>query len=113
VSLTNKNSSGIIRAYLLRNKLLSLAAMYFLLSIALKMTFSIDVLIPCIWKTFFHVSCPGCGITTSFIEILRMNFQKAFDITPLTFFVIPTAFLIVWFDFLKFKRKLKSDIQNL
>ena len=49
----------------------------------------IDFLIPCLWKTFFGFECSGCGVTSSFIEIIKGNFQFAWEINKLTFLVVP------------------------
>ena len=66
-----------------------IVVLYFIFSVLLKLLSGIDHLIPCLWKTFFGFECPGCGITSSIIEILKGNFQFAWEINKLTFLVFP------------------------
>ena len=71
------------------NIIVVLVVLYFIFSVLLKLLSGIDHLIPCLWKTFFGFECPGCGITSSIIEILKGNFQFAWEINKLTFLVFP------------------------
>ena len=71
------------------NIIVVLVVLYFIFSVLLKLLSGIDYLIPCLWKTFFGFECPGCGITSSIIEILKGNFQFAWEINKLTFLVFP------------------------
>ena len=75
--------------YFRQNIILGLVVLYFIFSVLLKLLSGIDHLIPCLWKTFFGFECPGCGITSSIIEILKGNFQFAWEINKLTFLVFP------------------------
>ncbi len=65
----------------------------------------IDILIPCLWKTCFHSECPGCGMTTAFIDLLTLDFVAAFYANPLVFIVLPVLSLYIVKDFRKFKRQ--------
>lgn len=29
------------------------------------------LLIPCLWKSIFHIDCPGCGLQRSFLLLLK------------------------------------------
>lgn len=80
---------------------------YFILSVILKIGFSIDILIPCLWKTLFHFNCPGCGLTTSFIKILSLDLYGAYQTNPLVFIILPIGAIYIYRDFVKFKRKTK------
>lgn len=91
--------------YLFSNKIMGIIAVYFAISIVLKIGFSIDILIPCLWKTFFHIECPGCGLTRAFIEILHCNIIGAYNDNPLIFIVLPIGVFYLYFDFKKFKKK--------
>lgn len=72
--------------------LLSLTGLYFFISILLNIFFQSNNLLPCLWKTFFYFECPGCGITTSFIELLKGNFIKAWLTNKLIFIIISLVF---------------------
>ena len=72
-----------------QNIILGLVVLYFIFSVLLNILFGLDYLIPCLWKTFFGIECPGCGVTSSIIEILKGNFQFAWEINKLTFLVFP------------------------
>jgi len=90
------------------HKLMALVGAYFLISILIKIYFAIDVQIPCLWKTFFHVECPGCGLTRSFTQLLYLDFVGAFKTNPLIFVVMPAGIFYISKDILKFKRKLEN-----
>ncbi len=110
IQLNTDNWFRIIYKYLLENIILSSIVLYFFVSIAIKIFFSIDICIPCLWKTLFHFHCPGCGLTTAFIEILQLNFVEAFRINPLIFIVLPILLYCFIKDFNRFLRK-NSTIQ--
>ena len=71
------------------NIIVVLVVLYFISSVLLKLLSGIDYLIPCLWKTFFGFECPGCGITSSIIEIIKGNFLIAWEINKITFLVFP------------------------
>ena len=75
--------------YFRQNIILELIVLYFIFSVLLNILFGLDYLIPCLWKTFFGIECSGCGVTSSIIEILKGNFQFAWEINKLTFLVFP------------------------
>jgi len=76
-------------SYFRENIILVLVVLYFTLAVLLKLLSGIDYLIPCLWKTFFGFECPGCGITSSIIEIIKGNLQIAWEINKITFLVLP------------------------
>ena len=80
-----------IKAYLYfkGNTILTIVVLYFSFSVLLNIFFGLDYLIPCLWKSFFGVECPGCGVTSSIIEIFKGNLQFAWEINKLTFLVFP------------------------
>lgn len=51
----------------------------------------------CSSKAYFGLSCPGCGLTRSFISISRGQFGKAWQLNPASFFVyVFVAIQIPW-----------------
>jgi len=96
---------NLLKKYIVAHLLMSVAILYFLISIFLKLIFSIDVLIPCLWKTIFHFECPGCGLTTAFIDIVIFDFKGAYNSNPLIFIVLPIVIYFVIKDFMKFIQK--------
>lgn len=60
--------------------------------------------IDCIFRTFFGISCPGCGMTHAFIALLRLDLASAFRYHPMIFFV-PVIFLYLLTDGHVFKSK--------
>lgn len=101
-----------LKDYLGTNKLTTLVAIYFGASILVKILFSIDILIPCLWKSIFHVECPGCGLTRSFIELLHCNFLGAYKYNPLIFIVLPAALYYIYNSIVEIRRKLDAQAQN-
>ena len=79
--------------YVKENVILTVLVLYFSFSVFLNFFFGLDYLIPCLWKYFFDVECSGCGITSSVIQILKGNFQLAWEINKLTFLVFPLLFI--------------------
>lgn len=43
----------------------------------------------CPFNYFFHIPCPGCGITRAYIAALHLDFKAAFEYHPLFFTVAP------------------------
>lgn len=52
---------------------------------------------PCLFKTIFHVPCPGCGLTRSFRAIWRGDLSQAIRYHPLgpLLFLLCVAFLLL------------------
>ena len=69
----------------------------------------IDVCIPCLWTTIFGVHCPGCGLTTASIDLLKLDFAGAWEANPLVFAVLPAIVFFAVSDFLKFRTKSISE----
>ena len=52
--------------------------------------------IPCPIRYFFHIQCPGCGISHMLLSLLQGNYRKAFFYYPVIFVSLPfLTYLIV------------------
>lgn len=52
--------------------------------------------IPCPIRYFFHIQCPGCGISHMLLSLLQGNYRKAFFYHPVIFVSLPfLTYLIV------------------
>ena len=91
--------------YVKENAILTIVSVAFSFSVYLNIFFGLDYHIPCLWKYFFGFECSGCGITSSVIQILKGNFQLAWEINKLTFLVFPLLFL---YGFKKFLLKINQ-----
>lgn len=92
-----------ILKYLYHNKWYSIPILYFIVSVILKMQ-GVDITIPCIFNFLFDVNCPGCGMTRSFIELLKLNFTKSLEYNVLT---LPIGVSMIYYivrDFIDFRK---------
>ena len=94
--------------YLYINRYYTIAILYFLLSVLLKMQGIVDMTIPCIFNFLFDIHCPGCGFTRSFIELLKLNFEKSLEYNILTIPIILTITYYIIKDFLNFSNSKSS-----
>jgi hypothetical protein len=39
-------------------------------------------MMPCMYKKYIGIDCPGCGMQRAFIELLKGNFAESFKIYP-------------------------------
>lgn len=53
--------------------------------------------IPCFFKKITTLKCPGCGITTMYINIFKFNFRKAFLSNPVIFCLQP----LIYYEIIK------------
>lgn len=71
--------------------------------IVLSVIFLLGFDIDCLFKTTFHIPCPGCGLTRAFIEIVNFRFINSFNYNilglPLFIFLIIT-FIVLIKDFI-------------
>jgi hypothetical protein len=75
----------------LRGKLL-LTAGYFAVLLILR---RLDV--QCIFLSWFHIPCPGCGMSRAFAAALRFDFLEAFAYHPM-FWSMPILYLYYLID---------------
>jgi len=93
VRITNKSFRFLpfVTGYLKENALMAAVMLYFVSTAGLRAVTGIDICLPCIWRTLFGFSCPGCGLTTAFIYLLRLDFGAAFRSNNLIIIVLPAS----------------------
>ena len=64
---------------------------------------------PCLWTYCTGHSCWGCGTTTALIQLLKGDFGAAFATQKLIFVLIPTLFIYVLRDFLRFRKSFNDS----
>lgn len=60
-------------------------------------------MLPCFYKQFTGINCPGCGMQRSFVELLRGNIYASLSLYPALPFVFLTLFLTAAHLVFKFK----------
>lgn len=63
----------------------------------------------CIFKSFFSIACPGCGITRALISVLRFDFAAAIHHNPMVF-SLPILYLYFLVDGGLFKSKILNIV---
>ncbi|HMS40052.1 MAG TPA: DUF2752 domain-containing protein [Pyrinomonadaceae bacterium] len=91
--------------YISNHKIFLIVGGYFFLSAILKAITDIDVCLPCLWKYFFGVDCPGCGLTTALISLMKLDVVSAFNSNPLIFILIPAGLYYLKTDYAQFTKK--------
>lgn len=49
--------------------------------------------LPCFYKQFFHIDCPGCGSQRALVELLRGHVKQSFMMYPA---LIPIIIMLVY-----------------
>jgi len=65
--------------------------------------FSIDFMIPCLFKTVLHVECWGCGLSRAAIDVVLLNWGEAYRRNPIIFLVLAIAIFLS-------RNRLKRDL---
>lgn len=60
--------------------------------------------VPCLFQTFLHIPCPGCGMTRAVKAALQLDLAAAFRYHPM-FWSMPVLYLYYLFDNGLFRRK--------
>ncbi len=60
--------------------------------------------LPCVYFKFFHIYCPGCGMTRAYIALLHLQIGKAFKYNFM-FWSVPLCWLYIMFDGKLFRRR--------
>jgi hypothetical protein len=89
-------------SYVSHHKVMSAVVFYFLVSCIIKSAGGLDLTIPCLWKSLFGLSCPGCGLTTGFVKLLQLDVTGAFQANKLVFVVLPLAIFFGIKDYASF-----------
>lgn len=50
-------------------------------------------LLPCLYKKYFGVDCPGCGMQRSMVALLEGNFSESFRLFPA---LVPMMVMLVF-----------------
>lgn len=58
---------------------------------------------------FFHIPCPGCGITRAYFSAFSLDFKSAFGYHPLFFTVAPTILYIAHRNVIKKRFSNKTE----
>lgn len=91
--------------YLWSRGLFTAVAVYMIFSVILNATTGIDICIPCLWSTIFGVKCPGCGLTTATVFILKFQFAAAWEANRLAFIILPVGAFFVYQDVSRFLKR--------
>lgn len=100
---TPSNMSNYIVRYIGQNRFVSLVGLYLIISSLVMVSTGLNIGIPCLWKSVFGFDCPGCGLTTAFVSVLKFDFVGAYRTNFLIFILIPIGFIYMLMDFQKFK----------
>ena len=60
--------------------------------------------IPCMFRHFLKIECPGCGLTRAYLALLHGDLSGAFSFHPL-FWTVPILYLLILTDGKLFSRK--------
>lgn len=91
---------------------MTIVGLYFFTSLFIFMISGYNILVPCLFKTTFHIECYGCGLTSAFIELLHLDFATAYHENPFIYIVLPILGFVVWKDFRKFYHSYQSEFRN-
>ena len=78
-------------------------------ALLLRLFTPVNVLPPCLWTALFHHHCPGCGLTTALLQLLRLDVRGAWDANPLIFPLLIVFFAAILRDFRKFSLLLQTE----
>lgn len=60
--------------------------------------------IPCFFKEFFGISCPGCGMSRAVLSVIKFDFVAAFSYHPM-FWSLPVLYIYFLFGGKVFNKK--------
>ena len=64
-----------------------------------------DILPPCLWHRLFGGAPPGCGLTTAFTHLVRLEFRAAIDAHPLSPLIALLLVACIVIDYRKFVQR--------
>ncbi|MCC6548866.1 MAG: DUF2752 domain-containing protein [Ignavibacteriaceae bacterium] len=81
---------------LLRKYPVMLMTGYFLAAWLFEMAGGADLVPPCLWKSMFNASCPGCGLNSAGELLMVLDLTGAWLANPLIYIVAPIVGYIVF-----------------
>ncbi len=101
IQINIKNFSNI-------KKLLSIKTLFALMTLATLLL----LMYHCPFSYILGISCPGCGMTRSFISVLMLDFNKAFYYHPLWWLILIFAFgaLLEYLEVIKIALPLRTAL---
>lgn len=63
--------------------------------------------LPCFYKKYLGIECPGCGMQRSLIELLKGNFFESFRLYPALTTTIALFVLLIFHIIFKFRNGAK------
>lgn len=79
--------------------------LYAMIGIVLDAFTAYDILPPCLWRHLFGSACPGCGLTTAFTHLVRLEFRAAIDAHPLSPLIAALLIVCIVIDYRKFVQR--------
>lgn len=65
--------------------------------------------IPCLFRLLTGLKCPGCGVTSMCLALMRFNFHKAFISNEMLFVLLPALlFVFIKYIFVYIKTGIKK-----
>lgn len=55
-----------------------------------------NYLFPCLFKTFFGIDCPGCGLQRAIILLLKGDFLAAFNMFPAIYILLTSVLIFIF-----------------
>lgn len=99
-----------ILAYIKQNIIIGLVGIYFIFSVILRASTGINITIPCLWKTISGHNCPGCGLTTAFEYLVKLEFKAAIDSNWLILILLPFGLVYIIKDFVRFMNRPSNSL---
>lgn len=92
-------------AYLRKRIVWAGILLYAGIGIVLEAFTAYDILPPCLWHRLFGGACPGCGLTTAFTHLVRLEFRAAIDAHPLSPLIALLLAACIVIDYRKFVQR--------
>lgn len=90
--------------YINARKLYFLVGLYFISSVLIVSFFNVDIMFPCLSKLILDTKCWGCGLSTAFGQLLKLDIEEAYRSNPIVFVILPILLWIIIKDYIKFNK---------